>query len=268
MNQANSKENLVIIKISGNIIDDEARLENFLKDLSAVQGHKILVHGGGVMATQMAKELGIGQKMIEGRRITDKDTLKIVTMVYAGYINKKIVALLQSNQSNALGLTGADGNCIKAHKRINANLDYGFVGDVDEVKAELFNQLLCDNILPVIAPITHNGEGQLLNTNADTIAQEIARSLSDYYNVQLLYTFEKPGVLLNMEDEATVITHLHYSNYQQLKSKGLIFAGMIPKLDNAFAALNSGVQKITIGSADHLTSVLNGKSGTTILKDE
>ena len=142
------------------------------------------------------------------------------------------------------------------------------MGDVDEVNAELFKQLLSDNILPVIAPITHNGEGQLLNTNADTMAQEIARSLSIYYHVQLVYTFEKPGVLLNAEDEATVITHLHYSNYQQLKSKGLIFAGMIPKLDNAFAALNSGVQKITIGSADHLTSVLNGKSGTTILKDE
>lgn len=268
MNQAYSKEDLLIIKISGNIIDDETRLESFLKDLSAVQGHKILVHGGGVMATQLAKELGIEQKMIEGRRITDRDTLKIVTMVYAGYINKKIVALLQANHSNAMGLTGADGNSIKAHKRKNANLDYGFVGDVDEVNVELFKQLISNTILPVIAPITHDGEGQLLNTNADTMAQEIARSLSNYFNVQLVYIFEKPGVLQDAEDESTVISRLHYSYYQQLKSKGLIFAGMIPKLDNAFVALNNGVQKITIGSANQLSSVLKGQSGTTILKDE
>lgn len=268
MNQEHLKEDLIIIKISGNIIDDEARLENFLRELAAVKSYKILVHGGGVMATQISKELGIEQRMVEGRRITDKDTLKIVTMVYAGYINKKIVAFLQANQSNALGLTGADGNSIKAHKRKNANLDYGFVGDVDEVNVELFQQLLGNNIMPVIAPITHNGEGQLLNTNADTMAQEIARSLSVNYNVQLVYIFEKPGVLLDAEDEETVISNLDYSYYQQLKSKGLIFAGMIPKLDNAFTALNSGVQKITIGSANNLSLVLEGKAGTTILKDE
>jgi len=268
MDHQHTKEDLTIIKISGNIIDDEIRLENFLRELAAVKGHKILVHGGGIMATQMAKELGIEQKMIEGRRITDKDTLKIVTMVYAGYINKKIVALLQANQSNALGLTGADGNSIKAHKRKNAILDYGFAGDVDEVNDAFFMQLLGNNIMPVIAPITHNGEGQLLNTNADTMAQEIARSLSNNFNVHLVYIFEKPGVLLDAEDESTVINNLHYAYYQQLKTEGLIFAGMIPKLDNAFAALNSGVQKITIGSADHLSSVINGKSGTTILRNE
>ena len=262
------KEDLVIIKISGNIIDDNARLEKFIKDLSAVHGHKILVHGGGVMATQLAKQLGIEQKMVEGRRVTDKDTLKIVTMVYAGYINKRIVALLQANQCNAMGLTGADGNSIKAHKRKNASLDYGFVGDVDDVNVELFQQLLKNKIMPVIAPITHNGDGQLLNTNADTIAQEIAKNLSNYFNVQLIYIFEKTGVLLNADDETTVISNLQLSNYQQLKSEGVIFAGMIPKLDNAFAALNNGVQKITIGSADHLSLVLKGMSGTTISKDE
>jgi len=268
MNQQHLKKDLVIIKISGNIIDDEARLEDFLKELSSVKGHKILVHGGGVMATQLAKDLGIEQKMVEGRRITDKDTLKIVTMVYAGYINKKIVAMLQANQTNALGMTGADGHCIKAHKRKSAKLDYGFVGDIDEVNNDLFLQLISQGIMPVIAPITDDGMGQLLNTNADTIAAEIAKSLSQHFNVQLVYIFEKTGVLQNAEDESTVIPNLSYTYYQQLKSRGLIFAGMIPKLDNAFTVLNSGVQKIIIGSASQLSLVLKGESGTTISKDE
>lgn len=258
------QEPLYIIKISGNIIDDEQRLDAFLKQFAKLEGNKILVHGGGKLATKMAEQMAIPQKMIDGRRITDGDTLRIVTMVYAGYINKQIVAKLQSMGTNALGITGADGNAILAHKRQHATIDYGFVGDIDMVNANLFDQLLQQNMTVIIAPITHDANGQLLNTNADTIAQEIAKALSGQYQTNLVYSFEKKGVLTDVNDDNSVINTLDRKNYEHLKSAGKIFAGMIPKLDNAFAAIEAGVSKVIIGQAEELTLLISAKSGTTI----
>jgi acetylglutamate kinase len=228
------------------------------------------VHGGGKLATKMAAQLGIEQQMVDGRRITDAETLKIVTMVYAGLINKNIVAQLQSNGCNALGLSGADGNTIKSHKRgsnsaLGGGIDYGFVGDVDAVNTGLLQSLLAQQIAVVLAPITHDGNGLLLNTNADTIAQETAKALSNVYDVELIYSFEKSGVLLDVNDEASVVATLTPTYYQELKEKQLIFAGMIPKLDNAFAAINSGVSKVIIGKAEELQQLINGNSGTAIV---
>ena len=232
---------LSIIKIGGNIIDDEVKLAAFLDTFAAVPGKKILVHGGGKLATKVAEGLGIQQQMVDGRRITDAETLKIVTMVYAGTINKNIVAQLQARGCPAIGLTGADGNAILSHKRTNANIEYGYVGDVDLVNTSLLTSLLLLDKTLIFAPITHDGKGQLLNTNADTIAQELARGLSATFEVSLIYSFEKSGVLLNAEDEASVIGRINPSYYEELKASEAIFAGMIPKLDNAFAALRSGV---------------------------
>ncbi|MDP9230745.1 MAG: acetylglutamate kinase, partial [Bacteroidota bacterium] len=225
------KETLYIIKIGGNVIDDEKKLSDFLKEFSKLNVHKILVHGGGKLATKIAEQLGIPQQMPDGRRITDAETLKIITMVYAGYINKNIVAQLQANGCNALGLTGADGNTIQAHKRNHPSIDYGFAGDVDGINADLLQTLLSQNITVVFAPVTHNKKGQLLNTNADTIAQELAKGLSKLYDVTLIYSFEKSGVLLNTDDDTSVIDSLTHSNYVKLKSEQKIFTGMIPKLD-------------------------------------
>lgn len=258
------QEPLYIIKISGNIIDDEQRLDAFLKQFAQLEGKKILVHGGGKLATKMAEQMAIPQQMIDGRRITDADTLRIVTMVYAGYINKQIVAKLQSMGTNALGITGADGNAILAYKRQHATIDYGFVGDIDMVNANLFDQLLQQNTTVIIAPITHDAKGQLLNTNADTIAQEIAKALSVQYQTNLVYSFEKKGVLTDVDDETSVINTLDRKNYELLKSAGKIFAGMIPKLDNAFAAIEAGVSKVIIGQAEELTLLVSAKTGTTI----
>ncbi|MEI6947265.1 acetylglutamate kinase [Paraflavisolibacter sp. H34] len=255
---------VVVIKIGGNIIDDDQKLSEFLKEFASVPGKKILVHGGGKLATRLAGQLNIPQQMVEGRRITDAETLKIVTMVYAGYINKNIVARLQAAGTNAIGICGADGNAIRAHKRQNANLDYGFVGDVDGINTALFQNLLDQDINVVVAPITHDSRGQLLNTNADTIAQEIAKGLSAAFEVQLVYSFEKAGVLLDANDDATVIQQIHPASYRELKESGAIFAGMIPKLDNAFAALNSGVRKVIIGKAEQLQQLIAGTEGTTI----
>jgi acetylglutamate kinase len=260
-------DKLYVIKIGGNIIDDEVKLASFLTDFASIEEKKILVHGGGKLATRLAEKLGIEQQLVDGRRITDAETLKIVTMVYAGFINKNIVAVLQANNCNAIGLCGADGDTILAHKRQHPVLDYGFVGDVDAINTNLINNLLEKNIAVVFAPITHDQQGQLLNTNADTIAQEIARSLSDLYDVQLIYSFEKSGVLLDANDDTTVIPEIKPSYYQQLKSKSKIFAGMIPKLDNAFAALKSGVGKVIIGKAENLKELINGTSGTTIINE-
>lgn len=258
---------LYIVKIGGNIIDDEQALADFLKKFSDIPGGKILVHGGGKLATRLAEKLGIEQQLIDGRRITDAETLKIVTMVYAGYINKNIVAQLQAHDCNAIGLCGADADAILAHKRKHAVLDYGFVGDVDAVNTDLLHTLISKNIAPVFAPITHDQQGQLLNTNADTIAQELARALSSLYKVTLVYSFEKSGVLMDATDDSTVIPVLNPALYEDLKNKNKIFAGMIPKLDNAFAALRSGVQKVIIGKAIVLPQLLNGTAGTTILHD-
>lgn len=255
---------LYIIKIGGNIIDDAGKLTAFLADLAAVDGKKILVHGGGKLATRLAEQLGIEQQLVDGRRITDAKTLKIVTMVYAGYINKNIVAGLQALQCNAIGLCGADGDTVLAHKRHHPVLDFGFVGDVDSVNTDLISSLLEKNFLIVFAPLSHDGQGQLLNTNADTIAQEIAKSLSGSYDVELIYAFEKSGVLLNAEDDTTVIPSLTASYYDELKTRKKIFAGMIPKLDNAFAALASGVKKVVIGKAEELPALVSGGAGTSI----
>lgn len=268
---AKDKTKLYLIKIGGNIIDDEQKLLSFLKEFAAVEGKKILVHGGGKLATKLADQLGVTQQILDGRRITDAETLKIVTMVYAGYINKNIVARLHSYQCNAIGLSGADGNIIQAHKRVHPTIDYGFVGDVDAVNTSLLNALLQQNLTVVLAPITQDKEGQLLNTNADTIAQETAKALSDLYEVHLIYSFEKSGVLLDARDDKTVIPVLDWDYYQQLKlpseetGESKIFAGMIPKLNNAFTALECGVKRVVIGKAEELHQLISGNSGTAII---
>ncbi len=269
---------LFIIKIGGNIIDDEDKLSSFLKDFAAIIEDKILVHGGGKLATTIAEAMGIPQQMVEGRRITDAETLKLVTMVYAGYINKNIVALLQSKDCNAIGLSGADGNLIQAHKRINEDkkptddgehtkIDYGFAGDIDAVNATLLQQLLSQKSTPVIAPITHNKNGTLLNTNADTIANETAKAMAVFYDVSLIYCFEKNGVLLNAADDDGFMPAINVKEYAFLKNKNIITAGMIPKLDNAFAALHAGVQQITIGHAASINLLIHQKAGTAIIHE-
>jgi acetylglutamate kinase len=258
-------EKLYVIKIGGNIIDDNNRLTQFLESFAAIPGKKILVHGGGKLANRLAEQLGVKQKVIEGRRITDAETLKIVTMVYAGYINKDIVARLQAHHCNAIGLCGADGDLILAHKRRHPTTDYGFVGDIDAINTKLIGNLLNNGFSLVLAPITHDQVGQLLNTNADTIAQETARSMSSEFEVHLVYSFEKAGVLRDANNENTVIKELRHSEYQQLKASEQIFSGMIPKLDNAFAALASGVKRVIIGKAEEIDSLLAGSSGTSIM---
>ena len=266
-NQQAFMESLLVIKIGGNIIDDDQKLAAFLDEFASVAGRKILVHGGGKLATKLAAQLGVEQQMIDGRRITDIETLRIVTMVYAGYVNKSIVASLQNLGIDAIGLCGADGNLIKAHKRNHPTIDYGFVGDVDDINVSLLQTLLEKNISVVVAPITHDAKGQLLNTNADTIAQEIAKSLSKKYLVQLIYSFEKSGVLRNVEDENSVIKQIDSTSYKKLKADQTIFAGMIPKLDNAFTALQSGVKKVIIGKAEELKNLIEGYAGTTIIDE-
>jgi acetylglutamate kinase len=263
---------LYVIKIGGNVIDDEVKLTSFLQSFALLNEKKILVHGGGKLATRIAEAMGINQQMIDGRRITDAETLKIVTMVYAGYINKTIVAKLQSLGCSAFGMCGADGNTIKAHKRLEGVVDYGFAGDIDKVNLEMLHTLLQSNDAIVLAPITHDGKGQLLNTNADTIAQETAKEMSKLYDVDLIYSFEKKGVLLDVNDETTLIKKLTQAYYNELKNppsggRGAIFAGMLPKLDNAFAAVNAGVQKVVIGKAEELQQLIEGTSGTTIIHE-
>lgn len=259
--------NLFVIKIGGHVIDDEKTLASFLKKFAAIYEPKILVHGGGKLATRLAEQLKIPQQVVEGRRITDGETLKIVTMVYAGYVNKNIVAGLQANDCNAIGLCGADGDVILAHKRNHPVIDYGYVGDIDMINTGLINNLLNQHITPVFAPITHDQQGQLLNTNADTIAQEIAVSLGTDHRVTLVYLFEKAGVLQDSNDEDSVIQQINPASYQQLKESNTIFAGMIPKLENAFNALRKGVSKVIIGKAENISEVVNGNSGTTILNE-
>jgi acetylglutamate kinase len=258
-------DTVYIIKIGGNIIDDETALASFLRSVAAVPGKKILVHGGGKLATQLAARLGVEQQLVDGRRITDEETLKIVTMVYAGYINKNIVTRLQASGANAIGLSGADGNMIRAHKRRHATIDYGFAGDIDSVNSSFIRSLLEQGLTIVAAPITHDENGQLLNTNADTIAQELATALSELYAVKLIYCFEKKGVLLDVNDENSLIGKIDAGSYGTLKQKQLIFAGMIPKLDNAFAALQKGVKQVIIGKAEELDALVNGTGGTTII---
>jgi acetylglutamate kinase len=257
-------EPLYIIKVGGSIIDNASNLGSFLSSFARIPGKKILVHGGGKLATDLAADLSIPQQMVDGRRITDQETLKVVTMVYAGWINKQLVAQLNALETPSIGICGADGSTIVAHKRNHPSINFGFVGDVDHVETNLLLALLQNNLTIVIAPITQDKSGQLLNTNADTIAQEIAKAMSKHATTTLIYSFEKKGVLKDVNDEHSVIPTIDQTLYQQLKQDNSIFAGMIPKLDNAFEAIASGVSRVIIGDAMELTELINGKSGTTI----
>lgn len=260
-------QSLSVIKIGGNIVDDPAQLASFLQLFAAMPGKKILVHGGGKVATRIGEGLGIESKYVDGRRITDAATLDLVTMVYAGLINKKMVAQLQSIGCNAIGVTGADANLIPAQKRPVKEVDFGFVGDVQsaQIPGATWQQLLEMGTVPVVAPLTHDGKGNMLNTNADTMAQETAKALAAFYKVTLIYSFERAGVLLDANDDNTVIPKIDPVTYDKLRAEQKIFAGMIPKLDNAFAALNSGVDRVIIGNAACLPQLLSGDAGTTII---
>ena len=239
---------LTILKIGGNILDNPSMLKSMLDSFASVKGNKILIHGGGKIANVLMKQLGIEPKMVDGRRITDEKTLEIVTQVYAGLINKGLVSQLQSRNCNALGLTGADANTIPAVKRPVKEVDYGFVGDIDTslVNATKIQGLMELGLVPVFAPLTHDSKGSMLNTNADTIASSLAIALAKYYIVKLIYCFEKNGVLSNPDDESSVIDKITEKAFSDFKSQGVIHSGMIPKLDNAFAALKSGVSEIVI----------------------
>jgi len=242
-----NKTPLTLIKIGGNIIDNPSELEQFLSDFSKIEGLKVLVHGGGKSATKMAQSVGLVPQMVDGRRITDAPMLDIAVMIYAGQINKNIVAQLQANSTNAVGFTGADGNLILSEKRNHPTIDYGFVGDVKNINTDLLQKLLSLEITPVFCAITHDKNGQLLNTNADTIASELSIALSEVFEVTLNYCFEKPGVLYDSEDDSSVIAAMDTVLYSKLKEEGAIHSGMIPKLDNCFNSLSKGVQKIKIG---------------------
>ena len=241
------KRNLTVVKIGGNVINDPHKLELFLKDFSDMEGMKILVHGGGKRATELTADLGLKTKMIGGRRVTDAKGLEIVTMVYAGLLNKNIVAKLQATDCNAIGLSGADANLIRAHKRKVKDVDYGFAGDVDAIADRTLSLFLNQGVVPVFSAITHDKKGQLLNTNADTIASEIAKGLAADFEVELIYCFEKKGVLKEIEDQNSVIEKIDESYYSKLKADQVIVQGMLPKLDNCFDALQNGVQKVLIG---------------------
>lgn len=253
-------EKLTIIKVGGKIVEEEESLQRLLTDFSAIPGKKLLVHGGGRSATRLAEQLGIESKMVNGRRITDAETLRVVTMVYGGLVNKNIVAGLQARNVNALGLTGADMNVIRSHKRAVKEIDYGYVGDVDEVNATFLAKLIHEDVVPVMAPLTHDKQGHLLNTNADTIAGETAKALAALFDVTLIFCFEKKGVLRNEHDDDSVIPHLSRVDFETLISDGTIQGGMIPKLENAFSAIQAGVKEVIITQA----TAIDGRQGTTI----
>ena len=247
-------EPLYVIKIGGNVIDNSENLYNFLNDFASLKGHKILIHGGGKIATDLSHTLGIEPKMVDGRRITDIETLRVVTMVYAGLINKNIVAQLQRVGCNAIGLTGADANLIKATRRPVKDIDYGFVGDLNSnsVDSQKLSALLQTDVIPVFSAITHDGQGQLLNTNADTIASSIAVAMSGLYKTSLVYCFEKKGVLRDVNSDESVIREISSSEFESLKADNIIAGGMLPKLENAFRAITSGVNDVYIGKSDEL----------------
>ncbi|WP_439882874.1 acetylglutamate kinase [Pontibacter sp. MBLB2868] len=260
---------MILVKIGGNILDDPARLRSFLVDFAQLQGPKLLVHGGGKIASAIGQRLGIEPVMVDGRRVTDTETLELVTMVYGGLVNKQVVAQLQELGCNAIGMTGADANSIKAVKRPVGKVDYGFAGDVagtESINVPVLETLLAAGLTPVFAPLTHNGKGTILNTNADTIASVLASALAGKQVVKLMYCFEKRGVLSDAADETSVIAQINPEKYNYLKETGAVHAGMIPKLDNAFAALKLGVKQVLIGEAEALKSI-NGAgefSGTTL----
>jgi len=247
-------DRLTIIKVGGKVVEDSQSLNLLLDQYQKISGYKILVHGGGNTATEIAGKLGIETKMVEGRRITDAAMLDVAAMVYGGLVNKKVVAGLQARNCNALGLTGADLGLIRAKKRPVQNIDFGYVGDVEEVNSRELRLLLNENVVPVIAPLTHDGKGQLLNTNADTIASEIAIELSAFYNVFLFYCFEKKGVLMNQNDETSIIFELDQMLFEQYKNDGIINTGMIPKLENAFRSKRKGVKEVLITNAQNIAT--------------
>ncbi len=247
-------EKITIIKVGGKVVEDSESMKSLLDQFTRISSHKILVHGGGRTATEMAAKLGIENQLIDGRRITGKSMLEVVTMVYGGLVNKKIVAGLQARGCNAIGLTGADLNLISAVKRPVGEIDYGYVGDIDDINSREIRMLIDENVVPVVAPLTHDGKGNLLNTNADTIASELASELATYFNVFLFYCFDKKGVLTNPEDESSVIYELNAENYSQLKQAGTISTGMIPKLDNGFRAKRSGVKEVLITNTENIST--------------
>ena len=245
-------QKLTIVKVGGKVVEDPASLHALLDDFSKLAGHKMLVHGGGRSATRLSEQLGIKALMHEGRRITDQATLEVVTMVYAGLVNKNIVAALQARNINALGFSGADLNLIRATKRPVTTIDYGFVGDVTGVQTDVAASLIAQGVVPVVSPITHDGKGQLLNTNADTIAAELAMAMASDFEVHVVYCFEKPGVLLDADDDHSVIDTLDYSQFKEHQLSGVISEGMIPKLDNGFNALKNGVKAVRITNTQGL----------------
>lgn len=245
-------EKLTLIKVGGKIVEEPDTLQQLLRDFSSIEGHKVLVHGGGRSATKIASQLGIESQMVNGRRITDAEMLKVVTMVYGGLVNKNIVAGLQALQVNALGLTGADMNIMRSDKRPVKDVDYGFVGDVKEVNADVLASLIQQGIVPVLAPLTHDKQGHMLNTNADTIAGEVAKALAKYFDVTLMFCFEKKGVLLNEDDDESVIPEIDRASFQKYVAEGIIQGGMIPKLENAFQAIEAGVKEVIITQASEI----------------
>jgi acetylglutamate kinase len=247
-------DRLTIIKVGGKVVEDPQSLNSVLDQFHKISGYKILVHGGGTTATELAGRLGIETKMIEGRRITDKAMLDVAVMVYGGLVNKNIVAGLQARNCNALGLTGADLSLARARKRAVQEIDYGFVGDVEEVNSRELRLLLNENVVPVIAPVTHDGKGQLLNTNADTMASELATELSAYYNIYLFFCFEKKGVLMDQNDETSMIFELDQMLFEQYKNEGIISTGMIPKLENGFRAKRKGVKEVLITNSQNIAT--------------
>ena len=255
-------EKLTVIKVGGKIVEEPETLSRLLADFSALPGYKVLVHGGGRSATKLAAELGIESRMVNGRRITDADMLKVVTMVYGGLVNKNIVAGLQAKGINAMGLTGADMDVMRSVKRPVKDVDYGFVGDVKQVNADLLAGLIRQGVVPVMAPLTHDGEGHLLNTNADTIAGETAKALARHFEVTLVFCFEKKGVLRDADDDDSVIPVITPDLFRRYVDEGVIQGGMIPKLENSFSAVEAGVRQVIIT----LATALDGRSGTAIKK--
>ena len=251
---------MTVIKVGGAVVEDEARLSQLLADFSQIQGRKVLVHGDGRRATAIASRLGIESKMVAGRRITDQSMLEVVTMVYGGLVNKNLVARLQALGIDALGLTGADMNVIRSRKRPVKDVDYGFVGDVERADGKKLQQLVEMGVTPVLAPLTHDGQGHILNTNADTIASEAAKALADCYDVTLIYCFEKPGVLRNPDDDSSVIPLITRADFRQLVADGIVAGGMLPKIENALAAVEAGVSRVNIT----LATAIDGRHGTVV----
>lgn len=255
------KEKLTIVKVGGAVVEDELQLSQLLRDFSAIEGRKVLVHGGGRRATKVAEQLGIETKMVNGRRITDKQMLEVVTMVYGGLVNKQVVARLQANGVKAIGLTGADADVIRSHKRpLKDGIDFGFVGDVDRADGQVLRHLVEQGIVPVMAPLTHDGKGNILNTNADTIASETAKALAPLYDVTLIYSFEKPGVMKDPDDNTSQIPEITRDDFERYKADGTISGGMLPKIENALAAVESGVSRVIIT----LATAIDGHHGTVI----